>query len=268
MFMKKVAACLTGAMVLVLALQVLAWAQTPETTADSATPAAQEAAEKTARPQESTQPDETKQSDETRQSNETQRPSVTEAANPEPSPLGDARPENIRTMALFLDGKDVTDSVVTLKWPDAAASAPTALIRAVGPDGQSISPVFSSSDTSVVAVDASGLAIAAGYGVATITATLGAQTASLQISVGQPVERVVIIAEDSVLPGHSLKLRAFDQDGNRISVLWRSSSEKVARINSDGVLTARRGAAGQTVDVTALAGEGSGVFAVMTIQIG
>jgi len=262
MFMKKMAAFLTGALVLALALPVLASAQTPETIVpDAAAPAAQEAAPEAA--EEAAQPEKTEAA----------------AAEPEAEPAGEAEPENTPEaqrakksakpdgLALYVDGKDVTGGAAVLNWPDPGLDAPTALLKAVGPDGSSVSPMFETSDDGVVAVDPSGLVTAVGYGVATITATLDTRRAVLQISVGQEVRRVVIIGEDAVAPGRSVKLRAFDQDGNRIRAVWRTSSDKIATISPDGVLTAGRGASGKSVDVTAFAGEGSGVYAVKTVRV-
>ena len=255
MFMKKMAAFLTGA-VLALALPVLASAQAPEKTADATAPAAQEAAEEAAQP-EKTQA----------------------AAEPEETPSGESipeiTPEAQRTekpakqsgLAIYVDGRDVTGGAAVLNWPDPDLAAPTAVLQAVGPDGISVSPVFESSNAGVVAVDDSGLVTAVGYGVATITATLDARRAELQISVDQEVRRVVIIGESAVAHGRSIKLRAFAQDGNRIRAVWRTSSDKIAIISPDGVLTARRGASGQSVDVTAFAGAGSGVYAVKTVSV-
>jgi hypothetical protein len=249
------AACLTGAILMALALPLLANAQTKEISTENTAPAAQEAAKETDQPDEAGQP----------------APSESKAENPEPSSSLDAEtaePEKSRPISLILDGKDVTGSLATLNWSDASVAAPTAQIQALGADGQSIAPEFASSDASVVSVDASGFVTAEGFGVATVTAKLDARWAAVQISVNRKVERVVIIAEDTVSPGHSMKLRAFDQDGNRINVLWSSSSDSLARISEDGVLTAARGAEGQTVNVTAFAGENSDVSAVKTIFIG
>ena len=256
MFMKKVAAILTGAVVLALTLPMLASAQTSEKTADTTTPAAQEAAEKTE------QPDGTKTP-------------LDLQTEPAPESIPSNTPEAQRppktaeqgALALFVDGKDMTGGSALLNWPDLSQAAPTALLRAIGPDGAYVSPIFESSDADVIAVDASGMVTAVGYGVATVTATLDTQKAFLQISVGQEVQRVVIIGSDKVSHGRSIKLRAFDQDGNRIHVTWRSSSDKFASVSPDGVLTASRSAAGQTVDITALVGEASTVYSVKTIQI-
>lgn len=256
MFMRKMAACLTGAVLVALTLPLLAGAQTQDVSTENSTPAAHEAAKEPGQPNETDPPKPENQ--------------PTQAAlTPEPSPSGAENEKTAKTkgIALLLNGKDVSGGTVTLDWPGEPTAAPTMRIQAIGPDGQSVTPEFSTSNPSVASVDASGIISAIGCGVATVIARLDAKIASFQITVGRKVDRVVIIAEDSVSPGHSIKLRAFDQDGNRISVLWRSSSEKIARVNEDGVLTARRGASGQSVEVTALAGEGSDVFAVKTIQI-
>ncbi len=255
--MKKMTAVLTGAVVLALALPVLAVAQTSEITPETATTAAQEAAEETEQPEEPPVPTASATSD---------APAVTPEITPDVQKQ--KGPAEQGAFALYVDGKEAAGSAAVLNWPDPSMTAPTALIKAMGPDGLTLSPVFESSDQSVVAVDASGLVTAVGYGVATITATLDAQKVFLQISVGQEIQRVVIIGEDSVSPGRSIKLRAFDQDGNRISAVWRTSSDRIASISPDGVLTASRAAEGQTVDITALAGEGAKVYAVKTIQIG
>jgi hypothetical protein len=166
-----------------------------------------------------------------------------------------------------MDGKDLTGGAALISWPSLATPAPTAVLKAIGPDGAVVSPVYDSSDDDVVYVDESGLVTAVGYGVAVITATLDAQKAELQVSVEHEVLRVVIIGEESVAHGRSIKLRAFDQDGNRIKAVWRSSSDKLASISSEGVLTANRRASGQTVEVTAFADETLAVYAVKSIQI-
>jgi len=256
MFMKKMAALLTGAVVLALTLPVLASAQTSEKTADATAPAAQEAAEETEQPDgpESTVDSQTDPAPESA-------PLNTPEAQRAPKAAGRG------ALALFVDGKDMTGGSALLNWPDLSQAAPTALLRAIGSDGANVSPVFESSDAGVIAIDASGMVTAVGYGVATVTATLDTQKAFLQISVGQEVQRVVIIGSDKVSHGRSIKLRAFDQDGNRIHVTWRSSSDKLASVSPDGVVTASRSAAGQTVDITALVGEASTVYVVKTIQI-
>lgn len=256
MFMKKMAAILTGAIVLALALPMLVSAQAPEETADANKPAAQEAAEETEQPQKTQEAVE-------------QEPSQAPESTPENTP--DAQqtenPAKQDALSIYVDGKDVTGGAVTLSWPDQTQAAPTALLEAVGPDGANVAPLYQTSDEAVADVDPSGYVTAVGYGVATITATLDKQQAELQISVGQEAQRVVIIGADAVPHGRSIKLRAFDQDGNRIQAVWRSSSDKIASVSQDGVVTASRGASGKTVDVTALAGGDSGAYAVKTIRI-
>ena len=254
MFVKKMAAFLTGAVVLALTLPVLAAAQTSEKTLDTTPAAAQEAAE-------TVEPDKPQTTKEI----ETEAPSIT--PDNTPSTQRKEQAANKGSLSIYMDGRELTGGAALLNWPDLATPAPTAVLKAIGPDGAIVSPVYDSSDDDVVFVDESGLVTAVGYGVAVITATLDAQKAVLQVSVGQDVRRVVIIGEDTVDHGRSIKLRAFDQDGNRINAIWRSSSEKLASINADGILTAGRRASGQSVEVTAFADDALTVFAVKSIRI-
>ena len=282
MFLKKMAAFLTGAVVLALTLPVLAASQTSEQTADAAPAVAQEAAAD-ATPAAAQKSAETEQPDipQATEAIETEQPDapqateeiVTEAPGtiaPEDTPPAgrEEKAAEQGELSIYMDGRDLTGGAALINWPDLATPAPTAVLKAIGPDGAVVSPVYNSSDDGVVFVDESGLVTAVGYGVAVITATLDAQKAVVQVSVGQEVHRVVIIGEASVAPGRSIKLRAFDQDGNRINAIWRSSSEKLASIDSDGVLTANRRASGQSVDVTAFADEAHTVSAVKSIRIG
>ncbi len=166
-----------------------------------------------------------------------------------------------------MDGADLTGGEALINWPDLSTAPPTAVLKAVGPDGSVVSPVYDSSNDGVVFVDESGLVTVVGYGVATITATLDAQQAMLQVSVAHEVRRVIIIGEDAVSHGRSIKLRAFDQDGSRIRAIWRSSSEDLASIDADGVLTAKRGASGQSWTSRRSRDETQAVFAVKNVRI-
>ena len=256
MQMKKVAACLTSAIVLALALPVLAGAQTGEKAAEAATPAAQEAPEDTGKPVESPKAE----------------PEAEKAATAEPTPAGTPETQNTQrpvtpgALTLTFGGKDVTGSAAALGWTNASQEAPTALLKAAGPDGRSVTPVYKSSNESVAKIDASGLITAAGYGITTISASLNGHMVRFELAVSQEATRLVIIGEDVIAPGRSIKLRAFDQDGNRVSAIWRSSSEKFATITPDGVMTASRAASGKTVEIIATAGE-AGVSAKLKVRI-
>ena len=256
MQMKKMAACLTSAIVLALALPVLAGAQTGEKAADAATPAAQEAPEDTGKPLQSPKAE----------------PEADKEAPPAPMPSG--RPEAPNTqkpaspgaLTLTFCGKDVTGGTAALGWTNASQEAPTALLKAAGPNGRPAMPVYKSSNEAVAKIDTSGLITAVGYGVTTITASLNGLAVGFELAVSQEATRLVIIGEDVIAPGRSIKLRAFDQDGNRVSAVWRSSSERFASITPEGVMTASRAASGKTVEITATAGE-AGVSAVLKVRI-
>ncbi len=256
MQMKKVAACLTSAIVLALALPVLAGAQTGEKAAEAATPAAQEAPEDTGKPVQSPKAE----------------PEAEKAATAAPTPSGTPETRNTQkpvtpgALTLTFGGKDVTGGAAALGWTNASQEAPTGLLKATGPDGRPVTAVYKSSNESVAKIDASGLVTAAGYGVTTISASLYGHMVRFELAVSQEATRLVIIGEDAIAPGRSIKLRAFDQDGNRVSAIWRSASEKFATITPDGVMTASRTASGKTVEITATAGE-AGVSATLTIRI-
>lgn len=269
MFMKKLAAFLTGAVVLCLTLPVLAASQTPEKTADAAPAAARETADATpATERETDETDETDEPEAPRADGESEADAGQSIAPDNTPPAQKTeKPAERSELSIYLDGKDLTGGEALINWPDLTTAPPTATLKAVGPDGSYVSPVYDSSDDGVVFVDESGLVTAVGYGVATITATLDAQKAMLQVSVSHDVRRVIIIGEETVSHGRSVKLRAFDQDGNRIRAIWRTSSEKIATVNADGIVTAKRGASGQSVDVTAFADENLAVFAVKNIRI-
>jgi len=260
MGIKRVAACLTGAALIVLSLPLIASAATAEKTVESAARAAQEQpAEEPDQPDRTSQPGQPVQpGTPAAEADETAAPVQSEQTFEDPA----------QPLTLYLDGRDVTGGAATIGWTGSEAAKSAPLLKAVAADGQPVAPEFLSSDAQVVTVDPAGLVVPAGYGVATVTATFDGQTAACEITVGHKIERLVIISEDTVSPGRSIKLRAFDQDGNRVSAVWRSSSEKLARVSADGVLTASRAAGGRSVDVTALAGEDSEVSAVKTIEIG
>jgi len=255
MQMKKMAACLASAVLLALTLPVMAVAQTGEMAADVAGPA-QEAPEDAGEPTNAPKAE----------------PEEEQAATTAPTSYGTPETPNTQKPAmpggltLTFAGKDVTGGTAVLSWTSASQEAPTALVKATGPNGRPATPVFKSSDEAVARIDASGLITAVGYGVTTISASLDGLVVGFDLAVSQEVTRLVIIGENTIAPGRSIKLRAFDQDGNRVNAVWSSSNEAFASITPDGVMTASRAASGKTVEITAAAGE-AGVSAVLTVRI-
>ena len=102
---------------------------------------------------------------------------------------------------------------------------------------------WSSSNTAVATVNASGLVTAAGNGTATITASAGTVSGSATVTVAQQVSAVEISPDTAiVLPGTTLQLMAEAQDANGHAVAgseyaWASSDTTVAVVDGTGLVT-------------------------------
>ena len=103
---------------------------------------------------------------------------------------------------------------------------------------------WSSADTAVAVVDASGLVAAAGNGTATITATAGLASGTATVTVTQVVSTVDVSPDRSLLDvGDTVRLSADVRDANGhavedAAVSWTSSDLSVARVDSAGLVTA------------------------------
>ncbi|WP_420445736.1 Ig-like domain-containing protein [Candidatus Poriferisodalis sp.] len=104
---------------------------------------------------------------------------------------------------------------------------------------------WSSTDTTVAAVDADGQVTAAGSGSATITATVGAISERAMVSVTQAVSSVAVLPATAVLTGLGatvqLTAEAFDQSGYPVAgaaIEWESSDAAVATADRGGLVTA------------------------------
>ncbi|MCL2532335.1 MAG: Ig-like domain-containing protein, partial [Oscillospiraceae bacterium] len=118
---------------------------------------------------------------------------------------------------------------------------------------------WSSSNTAIATVNASGLITARAAGTATITVTTadGNRTANVQITVAVPVTGVTISGAVAQMPvGETTPLGATISPANATNrnVTWRSSNTSVATVSANGVVTAR--AAG-TVIITATTADGN-----------
>ena len=129
---------------------------------------------------------------------------------------------------------------------------------------------WSSSDTLVALVDASGLVMAAANGSATVTAMTGGVSGSATVMVAQAVAAVEIAPGSATLTalGDTLRLTAEASDANGHAVagvpaVWSSGAPDVAVVGSTGLLTARSNG---TATVTATAGGMSGSATVTVAQ--
>lgn len=108
--------------------------------------------------------------------------------------------------------------------------------------GQSV--VWTSSDASVLAVAASGLATGTSVGSATVTAASGGVKGTAAAAVTTPVATVVLTpADTSVVVRHGVQLTVVAEDSAGATVTgvtrWSSSDTTVAVVNSDGAVATR-----------------------------
>ena len=126
---------------------------------------------------------------------------------------------------------------------------------------------WSSGDTSVATVDASGLAAAVNNGTAAITATSGSASGSAAVTVAQAVSVVTVShTADTLAAGDTLRLSAEASDANGHPVAnaeleWSTSDATVATVDSTGLV--RAVAAGTAVIAAAAAGADGAVEVVV-----
>ncbi len=127
---------------------------------------------------------------------------------------------------------------------------------------------WSSSDTTIAAVDSAGLVTAAGIGVATVAATVGEVSGAAFVTVEQSAGSVIVSPRaDTIAPGDPLRLlaEAYDENGHPVESAqfsWSSSDVSVARVDGSGVVT---GVAEGTATITAMAGQARGT-AEITVE--
>ncbi len=115
---------------------------------------------------------------------------------------------------------------------------------------------WSSSDTTVATVDASGLATTAGNGTATITAASGSASDSAVVTVAQQVSGIAVSpATHTLVVGDTLRLAAAATDANGQPVagttfVWASGDTAVATVDDAGFVT---GVGAGEVEITAAA---------------
>jgi uncharacterized protein YjdB len=121
--------------------------------------------------------------------------------------------------------------------------------------------VWSTSNQEVASISSTGLLSAETAGQVVVTAQVGGELASASIQVkGTPVSSITLSPTNSTLnPGETTKIDAKVQDDNRRTlpgrkVTWSSSNTAVARVGSDGTVTAvAKGTAIITGEVDTLA---------------
>ena len=130
---------------------------------------------------------------------------------------------------------------------------------------------WSSGDTSVATVDASGLVTAVGNGTATITASAGSASGSAVVAVTQSVATVAVTQSvaDLTALGATVQLtaEAFDANGHAMAAAefsWESSDISVATVDTSGLVT---GVAEGVATITASAGSGQGTAEITVMDL-
>ena len=131
------------------------------------------------------------------------------------------------------------------------------LTATVLPENASIKSIeWSSSDTSVAAIDSDGLVTATGGGAATVTAKAGEKTATCSVNVTVPVSSVSLDKTTVTLKqnqGTMLTATVYPPDATDKTVTWFSSNTSVATVDDGKVIAVGLGKA----TVTAKAGNKS-----------
>ncbi len=129
---------------------------------------------------------------------------------------------------------------------------------------------WSSSDTLVARVDATGLVTATANGVATVTATSGSASGSATMTVEQGVQAVTVspVADTLLALGDTLRLagEATDRNGRAVAgarFSWSSSDTLVAMVDAMGLVTAT---ANGSATVTATSGSASATARILVEQ--
>ena len=133
-----------------------------------------------------------------------------------------------------------------------------------------VAVAWSSSNSALATVNATGLVTAVANGTATITATAGQASSTAMVTVAQAVAMVAVVpATDTLLTGDTLRLSAAATDANGHAVAdaeftWVSSDTLVAVVDDAGLVT---GIGAGEAEVTATAaGSGASAGAVVTVM--
>ena len=124
---------------------------------------------------------------------------------------------------------------------------------------------WSSSDVSLVRVDASGLVTGLAEGLAMVTATAGSASATAMVTVARRIASVTVSpAADTISPGDTLRLtaEAYDENGQALAGVefgWSSSDASVARVDASGLVL---GVAEGRTTVTATARDARGTSGI------
>ena len=137
---------------------------------------------------------------------------------------------------------EVTPDTTELTAVGATARLVAEVLDQIGRVMVGVGISWTSSDTSVVAVDSIGLIRALANGISTITATAGSVHGTAWVTVAQSVRAIgVSPSADTIAPGDTLRLVALATDKNGFTVSdanisWRSDDGHVASVEGTGLV--------------------------------
>lgn len=178
-------------------------------------------------------------------------------------------PHEVQAASKKVDSVTVTNlpaKTLTLK----KGKSFTLKTKVVGAKGISQTVTYKTSKKKVATVSSKGVIKAVKNGKATITVTSKANTKKslkITVTVGTPVTKVTLNQTSAeIVKGKKTTLKASvaPKKPSNKSIVWSSSNEKVATVNSKGVVT---GVSAGTAKITAAAADGSGKKATASITV-
>lgn len=183
----------------------------------------------------------------------------------------------VGTYTLRILPQDILVKSIKIKASSSSINAgkTIALKASINSDATNKSLAWSSSNTKYATVDSNGIVTTklAGAGkkvTITAKATDGSNiSASFNLKINKVlVKKIKLKAKKSLKVGKKLKIKlTINSDATNKNVKWSVSNKKYAKINSKGVLTAKKAGKGKTIRITVKAKDGSGKKATIKIKI-
>ena len=179
------------------------------------------------------------------------------------------------TLSILPEDTLVKTITITAASSSVKAGKTIDLKASINSDATNKSLVWSSSNAKYAIVDKNGKVTTklAGAG-KTVTITAKAKDGSGKIATFKLkinkilVKRIKLKAKKTIKAGKKLKIKlTINSDATNKDIKWSVSNKKYAKINSKGVLTAKKAGKGKTIKVTAKAKDGSGKKTTIKIKI-